>query len=399
VHDLEVIVVGGGIAGAALAVRLSSLGARVTVLERETRFRDRVRGELLYPWGVVEARLLGVADALAPVSRELRHWTTKIQPLHAWRSDLTRSATAGPAITFVHAEAQESLIQAAAAAGAEVVRGAAVRGVEPGTRPAVSLGRAAGQRGARLEADLVVGADGRGSVTARAAGFQSHARAETLVLAGAMFTGAEAPDDTGHVFMRPDAGLLGLVVPLPGGRHRAYAGYHTATGRRNLSGPPALPAFREVMAGAGMPARWLDDAVLAGPLAEFSGAECWTEPAGDGVALIGDASAVSDPSWGCGLALALRDARVLAEALAGSSDLAAALRRYAHEHAAYHDALRRQTTWLETVFRTPGPQADAVRRVALPKIAIDPSRAPDVLGAGPEGASDEGARRRFFGED
>ncbi|HEX7001840.1 MAG TPA: FAD-dependent oxidoreductase [Trueperaceae bacterium] len=397
---MQVIVVGGGIAGASLAFRLSVLGARVTVLERENRYRDRVRGELLYPWGVVEAGLLGVADALKPVSKELRNWATKIQPLRAWRSDLTRSATAaGPAVTFAHPVAQEALVQAAAAAGAEVLRGVVVTGVEPGVRPAARVRRAEGKSGIRLEADLVVGADGRGSVTARTAGFSSHSAPETLVLAGALCAGASAPDDTGHVFMRPEAGLLGLVVPLPGGRHRMYAGYHTATGKRNLSGPPALPAFGDVMAGAGMPAEWLDGAELAGPLAEFSGAETWAEPAGDRVALIGDAAAVSDPSWGCGLALALRDARVLADALAGSPDLEAALRRYAGEHAVYHDALRRQTKWLETVFRTPGPQADALRRAAMPKIAVDPSRAPDVVGAGPEGPSDEAARRRFFGED
>jgi hypothetical protein len=36
-------------------------GARVLIVERETKFRDRIRGEALQPWGVAEARKLGIA--------------------------------------------------------------------------------------------------------------------------------------------------------------------------------------------------------------------------------------------------------------------------------------------------------------------------------------------------
>jgi hypothetical protein len=34
------------------------------LLDKETQFRDRVRGEGLAPWGVAEARELGIADLL-----------------------------------------------------------------------------------------------------------------------------------------------------------------------------------------------------------------------------------------------------------------------------------------------------------------------------------------------
>jgi len=36
----------------------------VLVLERETRFGERLRGECLVPWGVAEARSLGIDRAL-----------------------------------------------------------------------------------------------------------------------------------------------------------------------------------------------------------------------------------------------------------------------------------------------------------------------------------------------
>ena len=37
---------------------------RVLVLERETAVRDRVRGEQMHPWGITEARKLGLYELL-----------------------------------------------------------------------------------------------------------------------------------------------------------------------------------------------------------------------------------------------------------------------------------------------------------------------------------------------
>jgi flavin-dependent dehydrogenase len=45
VAEYDIITIGGGLAGAALAKVLAERGLRVLVLERETTFRDRVRGE------------------------------------------------------------------------------------------------------------------------------------------------------------------------------------------------------------------------------------------------------------------------------------------------------------------------------------------------------------------
>jgi menaquinone-9 beta-reductase len=41
----DIITVGGGLAGSALAKVMAEHGASVLVLEKETHFRDRVRGE------------------------------------------------------------------------------------------------------------------------------------------------------------------------------------------------------------------------------------------------------------------------------------------------------------------------------------------------------------------
>ena len=60
----DVVVVGGGIAGASLAYALAREGLGVTVLEASTEYEDRVRGESMHTWGVNEARELGVESVL-----------------------------------------------------------------------------------------------------------------------------------------------------------------------------------------------------------------------------------------------------------------------------------------------------------------------------------------------
>jgi flavin-dependent dehydrogenase len=45
--DYDVVTVGGGLGGAALAKVLAEAGRRVLVLERTSEFKDRVRGEVL----------------------------------------------------------------------------------------------------------------------------------------------------------------------------------------------------------------------------------------------------------------------------------------------------------------------------------------------------------------
>src|SRR6202051_607946 len=62
--DYDVITVGGGLGGTALAKVLAENGLRVLVTEREETFKDRIRGEFLAPWGVAEAQKLGLYELL-----------------------------------------------------------------------------------------------------------------------------------------------------------------------------------------------------------------------------------------------------------------------------------------------------------------------------------------------
>jgi menaquinone-9 beta-reductase len=60
----DAVIVGAGIAGSALAISLARSGYSVALLEKSTAHVDRVRGEFIVPWGVAEAKALGILDVL-----------------------------------------------------------------------------------------------------------------------------------------------------------------------------------------------------------------------------------------------------------------------------------------------------------------------------------------------
>jgi 2-polyprenyl-6-methoxyphenol hydroxylase-like FAD-dependent oxidoreductase len=114
--------------------------------------------------------------------------------------------------------------------------------------------------------------------------------------------------------------------------------------------------------------------------------------------LVGDAAASSDPTWGQGLSLTLRDVRALRDQLDATDDWSAAGQAYAREHDQYYGVLHTAEEWFTQLFMEIGPEAEARRARALPLIAEDLSRVPDILLDGPGPSIDDSLRARFFGE-
>lgn len=395
----DVITVGGGLAGAALGTVLARAGVRVLILEREERFRDRVRGEGLLPWGVGEARDLGLEQPLLSCGRPLGRWDS-----HAWSRRPPRDLVATtprqtPCVTFYHPQMQETMLETAARAGATVWRGVAVRDLDPGTPVKVRIER--NTREECLTARLVAGADGRTSVVRRWLGTTPWRGETRLKTAGVLLDGVTAPDDSVHVFRNATQGHGVLMFPLGTGRVRTYYIHRVREEDDGaLSGHRQLPALLEACHTLGVPEEWLAHAVPAGPLAEFDGADTWVRhPYRDGVALIGDAASSNDPAWGNGLSLTLRDVRTLSESLLGNPDWNEAGHRYAEAHDRYFGSINRITGWLTDLMYEIGAEADARRARAFPRMEEDRTRSPDYIALGPEAPHDEQARRRMFGED
>ncbi len=396
----DIITVGGGLGGSALAKAMAEHGAKVLVLERETHFKDRVRGEGMSPWGVAETQALGLYELLRTTcAHELPRFGFYIGPEFGEPRDLlTTTLQQLPGVTFYHPAMQEVLLQAAADAGAEVRRGASVREVKPGDRPTIVV-----EQEGQVEdipARLIVGADGRGSMVRKWAGFPVHHDPEHLVISGVLFEEMSMPqEDMFYFILRPTLGQGALLNPQGSGRVRAYLTQTKATSTR-LQGAADLPRFIEESIRSGAPAEWYAEAKQVGPLATFDGADTWVEhPYKGGVALIGDAAATSDPTWGQGLSLTVRDARVLRDALLSHKNWDEAGHAYAAEHDRYYGVTHRVEHWLSEMFFATGPAREAQRARAFPLIAQDPTRVPDHLANGPDLPADETVRRRFFGEE
>jgi 2-polyprenyl-6-methoxyphenol hydroxylase-like FAD-dependent oxidoreductase len=396
----DIITVGGGLSGSALAKAMAEHGARVLVLEREKQFKDRIRGEAMLPWGVAETQALGLYDLLRTtcVHESPRFGFYTGAEFGEPRDLLTTTPQRLPTFTFYHPAMQEVLLQAAADAGAEVRRGASVRDIRLERMLTVVV-----EQGGRIEdihARLIVGADGRGSVVRKWAGFPVRQDPERLVLSGVLFEEMGTPrKDTLYYIVNPTIGQGVPLVPQGGGRVRAYLVQTKAAGVR-LQGAADLLRFIEESVRSGAPAEWYAGAKAAGPLATFDGADTWVEhPYKEGVVLIGDAAATSDPSWGQGLCLAVRDVRVLRDHLLSQENWDEAGHAYAVEHDRHYGVIHTVENWLSEMFFETGLAGEARRARAFPLIAQDPTRVPDHVASGPDLSADETIRRRFFGEE
>src|SRR5262245_6483993 len=396
----DIITVGGGVGGAILAKAMAEQGARVLVLERERQFKDRVRGEFMAPWGVAEARELGIDTLLRGVcGKDLPYVQIQFGAVHGKRRDLRATTPQGvAALSVYHPAMQEIVLQAAADAKAEVRRGAVVREIKREGYPNVVV-----EQDGRMEviqARLVIGADGRGSLVRKWAGFPMRQAPEHLLIAGVMLDNMPLPpEDTIYGAFNFPLGQEAILFPQGQGRVRAYFVYRT-DGLARLQGAADVPRFVAESVRAGAPQEWYTGVRASGPLATFDCAATWVEhPYQAGVALIGDAAGASDPTWGQGLSLTLRDVRVLRDQLLSHNDWEAAGHAYAEEHDRYFTVILVADNWKAELFYTPGPEAEARRAKAFSLIAQDPTRVPDHAWSGPELLLNETVRRRFFGEE
>jgi 2-polyprenyl-6-methoxyphenol hydroxylase-like FAD-dependent oxidoreductase len=218
-------------------------------------------------------------------------------------------------------------------------------------------------------------------------------------MAGVLFENLAVPEDINYLVTNPQTYCGAFIFPQGGGRARAYFAYSINAGFR-LQGEGDVERFIHECTKAGARPEYYRGAKAAGPLASFETADSWvSHPYKNGVALVGDAAASTDPSWGNGLALSLRDVRMLRDRLLVNSNWETAGHEYAEDHDRVYDVIHHVTTWSRQIFMESGPEADARRERAMPLIAQDPTRVPDHGISGPDLPFEKTLSwARFFGE-
>jgi menaquinone-9 beta-reductase len=390
----DVIVVGGGLAGSALAGVLAQAGLGVLVVEREAGFRDRIRGELTWPWGVAEARKLGLEAVLEQAGRvEL----PAVQFYEDRRVAVTEPFEAVPMNGFSHPRLQEALFTWAGVQGATTVRPAKATGFARNGRPTVTV--TADGRAVAYTARLVVGADGNLSAVRRWAGGETETDAEHHRFGGALVTGLPTTWFVLADARTPPAECMWFAQSTAA--TRLYV--RTSAERLRETGIDRSFAAFVAYAAAFMPEGALDGAERAGPIGFFPNSNVWASRiAGDGVVLIGDAAGAADPSGGLGTSLLFRDVRELRDLLLSERDWPAAIVEFAVRRGRYYEVIRAYDRWMGQLFAEEGEEADRRRAGHARAREHDPTLGGFGLieAQGPDGLiADDSARRVYFGED
>ena len=389
----DVVVVGGGIAGASLAYALAREGFGVTVLEATAEFPDRVRGESMQAWGVREARQLGVEDVLINAGAHIAPTWRQYFPNGDDPRDIPMNLMVpdiGGSLNLRHPDACQSLLDAAAAAGAAVVRGVSDVRVAAGSSPSVHY--AVDGVSAELRPSLVVGADGRRSATRRALGITLQRQPETSYIAGLLLDGLDGVPDDHDVLIGEDDRFF-LLFHQGDGRARAYV-CTGRSGQHRFAGPDGAARFLEACAVSSYP--WSEQVVAAspaGPCATYPGDDTWcAEPYVDGAVLIGDAAGHNDPIIGQGLSIAMRDARTVSDLVLEGARTADAFAAYGAERMARMTRLRFAADLIAATHAEDANNRDARRRYVNERMAnMDAAVFPLIRGvfAGPETIGDE----------
>jgi menaquinone-9 beta-reductase len=355
-----VVVVGGGPAGTATAILLRQRGHDVLLLD-EARFpRDKVCGEGVSPeaWRVLD--LLDARAAVRALGPHPLRGMSLVSPRGIAFHGTYRRADDDVGFAVRRDRLDATLLACARTAGVEVREGVKVSAVLRANEQVTGV--AAG--GERIDARLVVAADGRRSVVARGLGLLTEHRSLRKFAVRGHWTGVEGLRESGEMHV----GLGGYCGIAPLGPRSANVAFVLDRRAMTAAGGDLEAFYRATIA-----ARWpalherLTRATLVappraiGPLALVA-RRAWAP----GALLVGDAAGFYDPFTGEGVTLALRSAELAAQ----TADAALASGRTADLEAyerARRDATRdkfRLNRLLQHVVAWPGLADSVARRLA-----------------------------------
>jgi 2-polyprenyl-6-methoxyphenol hydroxylase-like FAD-dependent oxidoreductase len=315
----DVVVAGARCAGAATALLLARRGLRVLVLDRGRYGTDTLSTHALMRGAVLQLQRFGVLPAIEEAGTPLVTSTS----FHYGDEEVRVPVKAKGGIPGLFAPRRllldRALVDAARAAGAEMVYGLRVADLQRRADGRVTgvVAEDGDGNASTLAADLVVGADGLHSTVARRAGAESYRRGghATGVVFG-YFHGLEADGYHWHFCSTGSAGR----IPTNDGLTCVFA---TTTADRFVREirQDVEAGFARVLAECSPElARAVAAAPRAGGLRGFAGELGFMRQSfGGGFALVGDAGYFKDPLTAHGITDALRDAELLADAVAAGS--------------------------------------------------------------------------------
>jgi menaquinone-9 beta-reductase len=315
---VDVVVVGGRIAGCLTAIRLATHGVSVRLLESRDFPSDTLSTHFFRGDGLVRSLdEIGVLDEVLatgapPLSCE--YFSFDGSPFE--QGPPQEPGSIGYCLSVRRSTLDAILARRAASVGVDVHT--RTRVVDIVTVDGMCAGVTDG-RGTVHRARVVVGADGRRSTIARlvgAADEERHPPARAMYYRYA--TGWRSPADVGPEFaldgdqfsyvFPSDAEVACLAVSVPVAQHELAhgdaAGHLLRTFQRN---PQTVDRVEE--------AAWAGGVYVGLPADSV-----WREPVGPGWALVGDAGTAQDPWAGLGMDTAARQAEAFVEAFTTSPE-------------------------------------------------------------------------------
>lgn len=348
----DVVIVGSGIAGLALALELQKKGASTLLLDRRSRPETTPRGITFQPNGLEALDRIGVLDKVRRLGS-----TERILEVKDWTGELLLEADYSVLdhpqnyiMTANAADIEQVLSLEAENAGARMVWGAGFQEILWDNGVARGVRAKTGDGTTEINSSFVIGADGPQSKVRTSIG----ATVKTTKYDDSFVVGMVGPvrelGDRARQYQAPGR-MLGI---MPSGPLASYFFY--CVGERSFDDlkREGVDKFRAEVTEA---APEMSDA--------FGNVEAWTKIAyftpsfirvdpwvGNGVALLGDSAHTFHPHAGQGVNLSLQDAlalsEVISDAIEAGDSSAARLAAYQNQRKMYADVIGQHAHYTST---------------------------------------------------
>ena len=325
----DVLIVGAGPTGLALATKLARSGVTPVIVDKLATGQNTSRAAVVHAHTLEVLEQLGVVQPMERLGLKLAKFSIRDRDLVLVRLRFDTLPTSHPYLLMIPQDLTERVLaDGVAAAGCTVRRGCTVESLVE-TPGGIEAKLTSGAERHTLRARYVVGADGMHSLVRQAAGigFSGESYGESFVLADVEMAWGQGRDEV-MLFFSP-AGLV-VVAPLPSGAYRIVATVEDAPEVPGVADVQALLDARGPTQGGGRVLRvlWGSRFRLHHRIADRYRRGRYL--------LVGDAAHVHSPAGGQGMNTGLVDACVLGGLLA---DVVSG--RHADSHLDRYEALRR----------------------------------------------------------